>query len=103
MTSRRRVRVTLNFFDRLDELLGDERSEDGHPSATDFLLHDLPPIIEQLATAYEDTTVEIGPNMRLLVTAVHFAPIVAVYTTLADDGDVELIYLEMGEPPDSFG
>jgi len=47
--SRRQVRVDPTFFDRLDELLAPERGSDGTPSATDFLLHDLPAIIDLLA------------------------------------------------------
>ena len=43
MSQRRRVRVTEQFFERLDELLPADRSADGLPSATDFLLHELSP------------------------------------------------------------
>jgi len=44
--SRRQVRVAQSFFDRLDVLLPEERGEDGTPSTADFLLHELPPIID---------------------------------------------------------
>ena len=42
----RHVRFTDSFFDRLDGLLPDERGADGSPSATDFLLYELPRIEE---------------------------------------------------------
>ena len=50
--SRRQVRVDPTFFDRLDELLAPERGSDGTPSTTDFLLHDLPVVIDLLAEDY---------------------------------------------------
>jgi hypothetical protein len=53
MTPRRVVRVTQQFFDRLDELLPEERSASGTPSATDFLAHDLPNVIDALALDFE--------------------------------------------------
>jgi hypothetical protein len=38
----RLVRFRPTFFDDLDSLLPDERGRDGRPSATDFLLYELP-------------------------------------------------------------
>jgi hypothetical protein len=45
----RTVRFTEQFFDRLDELLPEQRASDGTPSITDFLLLDLPAIRDRLA------------------------------------------------------
>ena len=75
-----RVRVTASFFDRLDELLPPERSVDGTPSATDFLLHDLPAIIDLLAEDFERRTVPIAddPEIRALVAAGVLVAFVAV-------------------------
>ena len=56
MTDRRQVRVTQPFFDRLDELLPEQRSAAGAPSSTDFLLHEIPAIIDLLADLYESST-----------------------------------------------
>lgn len=56
MTPRRAVRVIESFFDRLDELLPADRTAVGGPSATDFLLHDLPAIIDSLAVDFEVST-----------------------------------------------
>ena len=79
--TRPRVRVTASFFDRLDELLPPERSADGRPSATDFLLHDLPAIIDLLAEDFERRTVPIAddPEIRALVAAGVLVAFVAVY------------------------
>ena len=54
--NRRQVRVTASFFERLDELLPAQRSATGTPSGTDFLLHEMPAIIDRLADAYETST-----------------------------------------------
>ena len=56
MNPRRAVRVTESFFDRLDELLTADRTVAGGPSATDFLLHEMPAIIDSLALAFEAST-----------------------------------------------
>jgi len=45
------------FFDRLDQLLPDERSASGEPSTADFVLHDLTASIDTLAEDYEGTTI----------------------------------------------
>ena len=73
MTERRRVRVAQAFFDRLDELLADERDVDGAPSSADFLLHDMPAVIDRLAESYESSTVPIagGSEIRVLITSGH--------------------------------
>jgi len=44
------------FFDRLDQLLPAERSP---TSTADFLLHELPPLIDLLAVDYEATTLAV--------------------------------------------
>jgi hypothetical protein len=48
VSARRQVRVAPSFFDRLDELLPAERSPTGVPSTADFLLHEIPPLIDLL-------------------------------------------------------
>ncbi len=69
--SRRQVRVDPTFFDRLDELFAPERGSDGTPSATDFLLHDLPVVIDLLAEDYfgHTTVVAADPEIRVSITA----------------------------------
>ena len=50
---RRVVRVSPAFFEQLDEQLGSVRGDAGEPSATDFLVIDLPASVERFATDFE--------------------------------------------------
>ena len=95
--SRRQVRVAASFFDRLDELLPPERTGTGSPSATDFLMRELPAIIDRLATSYETSTLPMmgGSEIRVIIAAGVLVDYVAVYAVLADDDAVEVIYLEL--------
>ena len=72
------------------------RDGEGSPSSADFLLHDMPAVIDRLARAYEASTaaLEDGFDVRVLITAGVLVDFMAVYVTLASDGDVEIIYLE---------
>ena len=99
---RRQVRVSQTFFERLDELFPEERSAEGSPSATDFLLHEIPAIIDRLADAFEQATTPFvaGSDIRVLVTAGVLVDFMAVYALLADDGAVEIIYIEI-QPGDT--
>jgi hypothetical protein len=64
----RQVRFTDQFFDRLDELLPDERREDGTPSVTDFLLFELPAIGDDLADDFEHWTLPTDdPDVRVYI------------------------------------
>jgi hypothetical protein len=101
MSSRRLVRVAPSFFERLDELLPGERSATGTPSATDFLLHDLPTILDRLAEDYESATLAVPslPGVRVLIAAGALVPTFAVYTVVAADEAVEVIHLELDDIP----
>ena len=46
--------VTPAFFEQLDQQLLQDRGGAGAPSATDFLVLDLPVIVERFATAFDD-------------------------------------------------
>jgi hypothetical protein len=94
---RRAVRVTESFFDRLDELLTADRTVAGGPSATDFLLHEMPAIIDSLALAFEASTHPVADreDLRVLVSVGVLVGFVAVYAVLAPDDAVEIIYLEI--------
>ena len=96
--TRRQVRITPSFFDRLDELLPAERGADGTPSATDYLLHDLPTVIDLLADDFVGRTSPVAddPEIRVLIAAGVLVPFVAVYAVLAADDAVEVIYIELG-------
>lgn len=73
---RRPVRVTSAFFDRLDVLLPAERTASGLPSATDFLLHEMPQVIDRLAEDYEVVTLPVTamPGVRVLVATGFLVP-----------------------------
>ncbi len=96
MSDRRQVRVAPAFFDRLDRFLPPERTGRGLLSSADFLLHEIPPIIERLATDYERATTAVpgAAGVRMLITAGILVPYIVVYVTVAVDGAVELVELE---------
>lgn len=96
---RRQVRVAPSFFDRLDELLPAERSPIGVPSTADFLLHEIPPLIDLLALDYEAATLAVKdvPQVRVLVAAGVLVARLALYVVLADDDAIEIIYLEIDQ------
>jgi hypothetical protein len=95
--SRRQVRVSQSFFERLDALLPQQRDTAGVPSATDLLLHELPTIIDRLARDYEGSTLPVAgdPEIRVLVTAGVLVEYLAIYAVVADDDAVEIIYLDL--------
>lgn len=99
MTGRRQVRVAQSFFDRLDQLLPSQRSTSGRPSATDFLLHELPPIIDRLAENFEASTTVVAddPEIHVLVAGGLLVDFLSVYAVLSTDGSVEVIYLELDQ------
>lgn len=52
--TRRTVRIDSQFFAELDDQLGETRGPNGEPSATDFLLIDLPTIADGFAEAFDE-------------------------------------------------
>lgn len=50
---RRSVRVAESFFEQFDSLLPADRDNDGTPSATDFLVLELPAIVERFALSFD--------------------------------------------------
>ena len=93
---RRVVRVSPAFFEQLDEQLGSVRGDAGQPSATDFLVIDLPAIVERFATDFEGLPefVEGVGVARVLVATGRLVRAVAVYGLLVADDSVELIGIE---------
>jgi hypothetical protein len=49
VTTRRTVRVDQAFFDDLDHQLGSDRGPNGEPSNTDFIVIDLPTVVDEFA------------------------------------------------------
>ena len=97
MTGRRHVRVAERFFAQLDELLPPKRSATGTPSAADFLLYEIPLIIERLATDFEGSTapIEGADNIRVLITSGILIRHIAAYALVHADGSVDLVALEI--------
>lgn len=101
MSARRQVRVAPSFFNRLDELLPADRTGTGTPSTGDFLLHELPPLIDALAEDHGAVTLAVEglPQVRVLIAAGALIPRLALYVTVAEDGAVEIIYLQIDSDP----
>ncbi len=97
MTDRRPVRVNELFFRRLDELLPPQRTAAGAPSATDFLLHDMPRIIDRLADDFETATLPVDdePRIRMLIASGSLVAFIVVYAAIAADDAVEILSLEL--------
>jgi hypothetical protein len=94
---RRIVRVTDAFFEQLDAQLGADRGPQGEPSATDFLVLELPPIVERIASGFDDLPeVVVGlPAARVLIAAGILVRGVAVYGLLVTDDTIDLIGVEL--------
>ncbi len=91
----RRVRFTEGFFERLDALLPEERSADGTPSATDFIVFEVPPIRDRLASDVLGTTLPTGnPSVRVGVASGVLVSRIAVYAHVAAD-EVEVFDLDI--------
>ncbi len=96
MTAERAVRFTEEFFSHLDDLLPDGRSVEGEPSATDFLLFDLPPIRDKLARNFEGESLATqDPEIRVYIGNGVLFRSVAVFARLAIDGAVEAVWLHL--------
>lgn len=94
--TRRRVVVRPEFFDRLDELLPEERTPEGDPSTADFILHDLTAVIDALAEDFEATTLPVTESdARLFVFAGMTMPYVAIFARKLDDTLIELLWIDI--------
>ena len=94
MTERRVVRVTDAFFEQLDDALGVDRGPNGEPSASDFIVLELPPIVERFATDFEGLPeiVEGVPAGRMLIASgVLEQADVAVFGLATSDTTIDLI------------
>ena len=95
MPERRVVRVAESFFDQLDQQLGSERGPSGEPSSTDFLVLELPPVVELFATGFERLPHELSGvgAVRVLIASGVVVRTFAVYGVLTDEGAIELVGL----------
>jgi hypothetical protein len=94
---RRQVRVTEAFFDQLDELLPSHRGPRGEPSATDFIVIDLPPIVDQIAVGFDGLPeiVEGVPSARMVLGAGRLVARFVVFAVAVDDDSVDVIGVDL--------
>jgi hypothetical protein len=95
--TRRTVRVDPQFFTELDAQLGEARGPNGEPSASDFLLIELPTIAEAFAERF-DELLSVYPerdDYRYLVAAGRLVYAVVVVGHLIDDDSISLFGIEI--------
>jgi hypothetical protein len=95
--TRRIVRASPAFFVDLDRQLGPDRGPHGEPSATDFLVIELPAVVERFATDFETLpeAVEGVAEARMVIGTGRLVRAFAVYGILMSDDSVELIGIEI--------
>jgi len=95
VTGRRTVLVTDAFFEQLDSYFDTERGPLGEPSATDFIVLELPAIVERFATDFDGLPeiVDGVPAGRMLITWGVLVRAMAVFGLATADTTVELIGL----------
>jgi hypothetical protein len=91
----RQVRFTEQFFEALDERFPTERGADGTPSATDFLLIDLPAVRDRLANDFDRWTLPTtDQEVRVCIGAGILVERFALFAALVGDV-VEVFWLTM--------
>ena len=93
------VRFLPLFFDQLDDFLGDLRGEEGSPSATDFVLFDLPRVRDLLAEDFEGFTLPVPPGneVRIFTGVGGLVQGFCLFAELATDGAVEVLAIVFDE------
>jgi hypothetical protein len=95
--TRRTVRVDAQFFTELDAQLGEARGPHGEPSASDFLLIELPTIAETFAERF-DELLRLYPerdDYRYLVAGGRLVYAVVVVGQRTDDDSISLFGIEI--------
>lgn len=94
---RRIVRTSSAFFDQLDEQLGESRGPNGEPSATDFLVFELPAVVDAFATRFDELpeAVEGVSEAPMAIGTGTLVRAFAVYGLVMVDDFVELIGVEI--------
>ena len=106
MAARRIVKITTSFEADIDAQLPEERGADGQPSRLDFLLYELPTIMEVFATRYDQLPNVAGapPNVKSFVGRGTLVAYYFVAGKLTEDATVELqlIDIEIGPRTDEL-
>ncbi len=95
--TRRTVRVDQQFFTELDAQLGETRGPNGEPSASDFLLIELPTIAETFGERF-DELLRLYPerdDYRYLVAGGRLVYAVVVVGQLINDDTISLFGIEI--------
>ena len=95
--TRRTVRVDQQFFTELDAQLGETRGPHEEPSASDFLLIELPTIAETFGERF-DELLRLYPerdDYRYLVAGGRLVYAVVVVGQLVDDETISLFGIEI--------
>lgn len=94
---RRVVRVTSQFFADLDAQMPSERGGQGQPSTTDFVVLDLPAVVDRFATDFDSLPEAVTGlrRVRVLIASGRLVPAFAVYGLITDADDIELIAIDI--------
>jgi len=95
--TRRTVRVDPQFFTEFDAQLGESRCHNGEPSASDFLLIELPSIAVAFAAQF-DELLSVYPerhDYRYLVAGGRLVYAVVVVGQLIEDDSISLFGIEI--------
>ncbi|MEM9712005.1 MAG: hypothetical protein AAGA17_07280 [Actinomycetota bacterium] len=97
--TRRTVRIDSQFFAELDAQLDETRGPNGEPSATDFLLIDLPTIAEGFAERFDELP-SLYPDRsdyRYLVATGRLVRAVVVTGQLVDHDSIVLFGIDIDQ------
>ena len=91
--------MTESFFDQVDDLLPKHRGPNGEPSATDFIVIDLPPIVDQLATQLDSRPeiVEGLSSTRMVIGSGRLVARFVVFAVELSDGLIDVIGLDVDD------
>ncbi len=97
MTERRTVRVDPAFFDDLDSQLGNHRGPNGEPSSTDFIVIDLPTVVDEFAERFDTLPIAYPgrSDYRVLVASGTLVAASVVVGQLLADGTIALLGVEI--------
>lgn len=93
MAERRTVRVSPAAFDQLDHQLRQERGSIGQPSVGDFIVLELPAVVERFATGFDalPEIIDGTPGGRMLIAPGLLVRAFVAYGVLLDDDSVEIV------------
>jgi len=97
VTRRVEVRLADAFFEELEAQLDLERGPAGEPSVTDFLVIDLPAIVERFASGFDTLPEAIRgvSSVRMFIGTATLVPAFVVHGVEVGDGIVELVGIEL--------